>query len=67
MFHYAPEIDDEISYYYIDKAYIQRELEKEEKIHLEVKKQNIDEEIVMEETIRTIETKAASEDLNMLL
>jgi len=67
MFHYAPKIDDEISYYYIDKAYIQRELEKEEKIHLEVKKQNIDEEIVMEETIRTIETKAASEDLNMLL
>jgi len=37
MLHYAPEIDDEISYY-IDKAYIQRELEKEEKIHLEVKK-----------------------------
>ncbi|KAG5319997.1 MOS1T transposase, partial [Pseudoatta argentina] len=55
--------------YFLDEASIQSELKKEEEMQLIVnqQKQNIDKEIGMEETLRNIETGAASEDLNTLL
>ncbi|XP_018353095.1 PREDICTED: uncharacterized protein LOC108754926 [Trachymyrmex septentrionalis] len=71
----APEIlDNEVPL--LEEALIQIELDEEEKIHLEVKDkkkkkifglQSIDEEVVMEETLRTIEPEVSPEDLNTLL
>ncbi|XP_018343290.1 PREDICTED: probable serine/threonine-protein kinase irlA [Trachymyrmex septentrionalis] len=53
----------------LDEASIQTELEEEEKIDLNVneKRQRIDQDVMMEETLRTIESVVASEDLNTLL
>ncbi|XP_011069037.1 PREDICTED: uncharacterized protein LOC105154924 [Acromyrmex echinatior] len=54
---------------FLDEASIQSELEKEEKMQLEINKakQNVDKEVKMKEIERKTKTEAASEDLNTLL